>query len=436
MESDVPGNGTAAKRVKLTALQWWAVGILAAGSASLTTMAFLGMFRAVRAAAVPFVASTAWMIPVGTDLGIVTMSLFSMFFEWLHMTAGALGARFLTWVFIGLQISINVGAARGNPLGSAIHAVLPLLFIGILESWQYFIRHRRGLAKSRKVGQDRERIPWSRYRADWYGSRDLKRRMVLWGIDRYAEALEMQQRVLYAEAGLAHMYGPQWRKTAPGEVIVMLGTAQYLDRALAEIATERADYDKHRNPRPGWVHYEPDGFALAGPPKRNSGSVGNSASGNDNGGNPASGSNDSNSSNANGVRKPTCTACTVHKTEAAMAGLPRKDAAALGLPVTDAATVWAEYRTVHPGETIGADRLRNLFRIGMAGARELRDELLASGQSTAAQRPRPQVGSGYGGESGPQVGSGYGGESGPQVGSVNGESDGVRVLVGVGTGGE
>lgn len=408
---DLEGEA-AAPPPPLTPPQRWAVAVLATGSAALAAMAFVGMFRPVRHAMVAWFGSLAWMIPVGTDIGIVLMSLFSMLFEWLNMSAGAIGMRLASWVFIGMQLGINVGVAKGDPEGSAGHAVLPVLFVGILEGWQYFIRFRRGLTgnrKPRKTGKDRERIPSARWRADWRGTREVKRLMVLWGIDQYRTALAMRQRILYAHASLEHMYGHTWHSEAPREILVMLGTADLLEKALAEIAAMRADFDKGKNPRPGWVTRT-----------INSASSGNGGGGEIPKGESAKGQKPPQPIPASGTTA--CTACAVHRAEAS----------GTVLPIGQAAAVWAEYGRVHQGSTVGVDRLRVLFRIGTSGARQLRNQL-AAGTDPAAVAGSGPAGSGPAG-SGRPVGSGPGAGSAPESDAGTDGPVGSRVLAGVGAG--
>lgn len=400
-----PVNGEDAPS-PLTAPQKVTLGLLGAASAALAAMSFSGMFTAVRTAMTPFFAAGAWMIPVGTDLGIILTSVFSVFFEWLGMTVGAVGARVATLVFIGLQLGINISAGHGNPEGSAGHAVLPLLFVVILEAWQYFIRRRRGLGKPRKPGKDRERIPFARYRADWRGSRELRKFMVLWGIDGYAEALDTMQRIQRAKASLALVYGVSWREECPADILLMLGTAKFLNEAITEIGKIRAAFDKGQNPRSGW--------------QQRTANAGNSAPPI-----PAPNGNGKSAPGADGraVRPDDCRVCTVHRAKARVMPLP--------LPLGDARKVWAEWANIHPGQQLGADPLRIVFGIGMQPARKLRDELKAGDGSAATG----EVQSGpVASPSGNEVQSGPGAESAPRSGGgVRSGDNGVvgpRVLVG------
>lgn len=214
--------------------------------------------------------------------------------------------------------------------------------------------------------------------------------MILWGIDRYSEALDTMQRVQRAKASLAHVYGDAWRNECPADILLMLGTAKFLDEAITEIGKIRADFEKGKNPRLSWQQRAVQaGISTPSIPAPNSSSNGKSAGG-------AGGS---------GGRAEDCQ-CTVHRAKAlAKAGdLP------LPLPLAEAPKVWAEWMRVHPGQQLGADPLRIVFGIGMQPARELRDKL--------------KGGAGSGPESGSGVGSGPDAESGRE--SVPQSGEGIR----------
>lgn len=360
-----------------------ALGGLAAGSGALAGMAFVGMFSAVRAAVRPWAHKLAWTIPVGTDLGIIILSAIAIWLEWAQKGVPAekrlklWWLRGLIWILIGLQLGINIGSANGNLFGSAVHAVLPVLFISILEVWQFIIRWRRGLVADRGPKAKRDRIPLARYRADWSGTREIRRHMILWGVNSYERALDMLQQKRRAEASLRVMF-PDSSDKPPQDLVFMLGTARYLDDACAEIARLRKKYDQGVTPK-GETGRRIDNIVSPG----------------EGGKDRAAGA------------APGC--CEAHR------ALALKQI----LPLEKAATVNDGHIAAH-GSAIGADNLRLLFKVGTPRARQLRDDLKAS------------RGSGHrsGGESGSASGSGPAPESGQ--GRVT-QSGGQRQLAAVGS---
>ena len=367
----------------LPALSGWSrfiLALLALGSAALAAMSFAGMFDAVRDAMQKWFGGDAWMIPVGTDLGIVLTSAFSVFFEAKGMALWWL--RPVTLAFVGLQLGLNVGAAHGDPLGSAGHAVLPLLFLTIIETWTYFIRKRRNLIHKNK---NRERIPFARYLADWRGSRDLRRRMILWDITRYTEALDMRQQVLRAEAGLGEIYGPKWRKTAPQDLVMMLNTSKYLDEACREIARALERHRRERDTR----------RAGEAPAPQRTPAAANSGPAAENSARPAA-----------GIRK----CCAIHTLIDTNSKRPERDPEKR---FSAAKVLWAEHVQAH-GEQPGAETLNKVLTIGGGPARELRDQLIkwhaqSGSRSATGSGGQSATGSGRGAEGavGPESGSGH-----------------------------
>ena len=345
----------------LTFAHKWILAGFVAGSLGLAGMSFWGMFTAVRDALQPWFHQLAWMIPVGTDLGILLTASFSVFLEAIGMPLRWL--RFATLAFIGIQLFLNVGAAHGSVLGSVAHVVLPLLFVTVIEVWQFFIRKRRNLIHQ----SDRERIPLARYRADWKGTRELKRRMVLWGINKYSEALDMMQRVLRAEAALAEIYGTGWRDKTPKDLLFMLDSAKYLDEACATIAKKRAEQDRQNSRAQS---------------SRGGADIEN--------GDP--GANDTGAANTDKQPAGIRTCCEIHRLADTKTKKSPKEAPAL----------WSEHVRVH-SRPPGADILQTVLVISIANARLLRDQLQQSDLESAGRS-----GSGSGQASQVGVGSGVG----------------------------
>lgn len=372
------------------------LGVLAAASGALAAMAFVGMFSAVRTAVRPWAHGLAWMIPAGTDLGIIILSAIAIWLEWAQKDAPA-GNRLklwwlrgLIWILIGLQLGINVGAAKGNPFGSAVHAVLPVLFISILEVWQFILRWRRGLVASHGPKSKRDRIPLARYRADFRGTREIGRHMILWNVTSYTEALDMLQKKRRAEASLAVIF-PGTSDPPPQDLVFQLDTSKYLDDACDQIAKMRRAWDKGANPKET-SQRRLDNIVPPGAGDQSNGRV------------------------------PEC--CEAHQALALKQVLPMEKASPGGAadPVGNAARVNDAHIAAH-GSAIGADNLRMLFKIGTPNARKLRDDL----------RARRKSGHGSGQESGRESAPGRGSRSGRESDASRGSGSGGDALAGVGS---
>lgn len=402
-EDQEPG-GRAAPPPLGTGLRW-TLGVLAAASGALAGMAFVGMFSAVTKAVRPFFGKFAWMVPAGTDLGILILSGFAIWLEWAQKDVPA-GKRLNLWwlrglilTLIGLQLGINLGSAHGDPFGSAVHAVLPVLFVSILEVWQFIIRWRRGLVADRGPKRKRDKIPFARYLADFHGSREIRRHMILWGVTSYKEALDMLQKKRRAEASLAVMF-PRGYNRPPQDLVFMLGTSKYLDDACAEIAKLRKSFDKGQNPKTAFEQ-KPDDIVNPGP-----------GGGKD----------------RDRAEGQVAECCAAHQALTLRQVLPLEAPNGDGTvdPIGNAAAVNEAHIARH-GSAIGADNLRLLFKIGTPNARKLRDDLKARRQSGHG----PGLESGA--QSGPQSGSRSGEESGPGRDAQSGPESGGDVLAGVGS---
>jgi hypothetical protein len=372
--------------------------LLALVALALAVMSFKGMFTAVRHAVQPYFGKDAWMVPVGTDLGIFFFACADVWLEAHRMQLW--WVRWFILSLIGLQLGLNIGAAHGDPLGSAAHAVLPVVFVGIIEFWRYLIRKRRNLIHQ----SDRERIPFARWVADFKGSRDLRGRMVLWDIKQYKVALAMRQQVLRAEAALKEIFGDKWKKKAPQDLVMMLNTSEYLDEACKEIAKKLADKRKRdeadeRGSGDAQAQQRP-----AHPAAANSGPAA------ENSARPAA-----------GIRK----CCRVHALLTGNSKLPEKDPEKR---LAIAKVLWAGYMQAHPDprDPLGAETLTKVLTIGGGPARELRDELNAWWAQSGSQS-----GSGSGGQSAPGSGPGDEAPVGQAAGAVGaGHPNGSVVTVG------
>lgn len=300
--------------------KWWVFVFCVLGvlSLALAGLAFLGMFHSVRDAMVPYFGPLAWVVPIGLDDGLLLVALFSVALECFGMRC-----RWLRWVelvFIGLQMTVNVSAGDGSLIGSAGHATLPVLYVVVIEIWQWFVRKRRNLIKA----ADRERIPLARWFAAPFGSWELRRTMILWGLYRYSDALAMLQRVRVAESILRRVHGDTWKLDTDGELLTMLYAPEFHGDAYAEIKKIGAA-TKRQAPRPA---------------------------------------------NANSGRAPADSGpkdcCGCHRAVTAKTVIPYTFDAARQLN--------DEHLRVH-GTAIGADTLRVLFGKGTKPARELRDQL-------------------------------------------------------------
>lgn len=211
--------------------------------AGLAGLGGYGSFASVRDVAEPWFGEQAWIVPAGVDLGILALVSVALLLEWLAMPMPAL--RWMAMAFTGATVWLNVSAAHGDATGMVMHAAMPVLFVTFIEAVRHAIRRRAGIA----AGTVREGVPATRWMLAPFSTFRLWRRMVLWQITSYPQALAAEQRRRHALALLGERYGRRWRSKAPADVVWMLRDGVMLDQALARV-TELTAPEPPRPPEP------------------------------------------------------------------------------------------------------------------------------------------------------------------------------------------
>jgi hypothetical protein len=206
-----------------------AVVVLSLLLGGLAVLGGIGSFATVRMLAVPwFGVQSAWIAPVGIDIGILVLLGWDLLAEFLEMPWPVL--RWVAWAFIGGTVYLNVAAAHGNPVGSVMHASMPSLFIVATEGVRHMIRHLAGLASGTRI----EGIPFARWLLAPRSSFLLWRRMVLWHVTSYHHALGLEHARILAVSRLQEAHGRLlWRWKAP--------LSERLALRLVPVATSGSD---------------------------------------------------------------------------------------------------------------------------------------------------------------------------------------------------
>jgi hypothetical protein len=176
----------------------------------LGTLGGIGSFATVRHQAIPWFGSSAWIVPVGVDVGILALLAWDLLAEYLGLSWPVL--RWTAWAFIAATTYLNVAAAHGDPTASIMHAAMPVLFVTVIEGIRHLIRKATGLAAGTRI----EHIPASRWLLAPRSTMMLARRMVLWHVTSYRDGLRLEYEHLLAISRLQHQYGRWlWRWRAP-----------------------------------------------------------------------------------------------------------------------------------------------------------------------------------------------------------------------------
>lgn len=187
-----------------------AVGVVAPLIGSLAALGGIGSFATLRHLAIPWFGPAAWIVPVGTDIGILALLAWDLLTEYLGFPWPVL--RWTAWAFIAATVYLNIAAAHGNPTAAVMHAAMPVLFVTVMEGIRYLIRQWAGLTSGTRI----DHIPTSRWLLAPRSSFLLARRMILWQITSYPQALVLEQQRLQSVARLQENYGRfVWHWKAP-----------------------------------------------------------------------------------------------------------------------------------------------------------------------------------------------------------------------------
>jgi outer membrane biosynthesis protein TonB len=209
-------------RIQLTPLQRRLVGAVAAGGAVIATIGFVGSYAAVRALAVAKgFGNFALFFPVGIDAGILVLLALDLLLTWLRMPLAML--RHAAWLLTAATIAFNAAVAWPDPVGTGMHAVIPVLFVVVVEA----ARHAIGQVADITAGRHMESVRLSRWLLDPVSTFRLWRRMKLWELRSYEQVIKLEQQRLIERARLRSRYGRQWRSKAPVDAVLALRLTRY-----------------------------------------------------------------------------------------------------------------------------------------------------------------------------------------------------------------
>jgi hypothetical protein len=294
------------------------VGTLAA--AAVGALGLYSSFDAVSLAAARWGFSNPHTLPIAIDIAIPVFTLANLLLIRLDMALA--WVRFVPWVLTLVTCWLNIAA--GLSLSAKVaHGTMPLLWVVFSEIGAHVYAVRIGAVTGRRM----EKIRVSRWLLAPASTFLLWRRMTLWEVTSYTDALALEKERLLARADLRERYGRAWRRRTPRRERVLL--------RLGELAPATLDMAPAAAAEPERVPEEPRPETPKSASKRQS-------------------------------RRKTKTA-------------PRTAADLLA----EARTVTADW----PDAAINAEALRKALHCGSAPARQVRDALLAERADGRALHP-------------------------------------------------
>lgn len=223
------------------------IGIVLA-AAVVSTLGLLSSYTALETKAAAWGWDWPWLLPVGIDVAIpaftganLILIRMGMELRWIRWVPRALTA---VTVYLNWQASSTPGGRLG-------HAALTLLWVIFSEIASHVYGTRIGAVTGKKR---METVRRSRWILAPIPTARLRRRMILWEITSYEEALTRLQEQTYLRAQLKEEFGWRWRSKAPLEqrMALKLGSAP---AALADTLTpedahtiERGEETEHAHP--------------------------------------------------------------------------------------------------------------------------------------------------------------------------------------------
>ncbi|MFE7174235.1 DUF2637 domain-containing protein [Streptomyces sp. NPDC057616] len=218
-----------------------AVGVLAAGVGGL---GLASSFEAVSAAGARWGFASPWMLPVGIDVAI---PVFTAAFLLLIRTDMPLGwVRFVPWALTGVTCWLNIAAGRSLSAKVA-HGTMPLLWVVLSEVAAHVYASRIGAVTGRRM----EKIRRSRWLLAPLSTFALWRRMTLWEITSYGDALARERERQLARAQLRQRFGRRWRSKTPRpeRVLLKLGELAPAGDDVSPVPPQDAETLKQETPK-------------------------------------------------------------------------------------------------------------------------------------------------------------------------------------------
>ncbi|MFF4420489.1 DUF2637 domain-containing protein [Streptomyces sp. NPDC001549] len=191
------------------------MGFAAVAAAGVGGLGLASSFDAVSAAAERWAFGSPWMLPIGIDIAIPVFTAANLLL--IRMDMPLAWVRFVPWALTAVTCWLNIAA--GHSLSAKLaHGTMPLLWVVFAEIVAHVYAVRIGAVTGRRM----EKIRRSRWLLAFPSTFALWRRMTLWEITSYTEALAKERERQLARADLRELHGRKWRTKTPRRQRVLL----------------------------------------------------------------------------------------------------------------------------------------------------------------------------------------------------------------------
>ncbi|MFD3555200.1 DUF2637 domain-containing protein [Streptomyces goshikiensis] len=194
------------------------LGLAGTGALAAAGVGALGLtssFDAVSAAAGRWGFGEPWMLPVGIDTAIPVFTVANLLL--IRMDMALVWVRFVPWALTLITCGLNIAAGQGL-WAKVAHGTMPLLWVVFSEIGAHIYAVRIGAVTGRRM----DKIRASRWLLAFPSTFSLWRRMTLWEITSYTDALGREKERQLARADLREEYGWRWRSKTPRRERVLL----------------------------------------------------------------------------------------------------------------------------------------------------------------------------------------------------------------------
>jgi hypothetical protein len=224
--AEVKAEGTRSEVPPLTRPEMGMMGFAALAAAGVGGLGLASSFNAVSEAAARWDFATPWMLPIGIDISIPVFTAANLLL--IRMDMRLAWVRFVPWVLTLVTCWLNI--ASGTSMSAKVaHGTMPLLWVVFSEIIAHIYAVRIGAATGKRM----EKIRRSRWLLAFPSTFALWRRMTLWEITSYSEALRRERDRQLARADLRERHGRRWRSRTPRRERVLL--------KLGELSPESQD---------------------------------------------------------------------------------------------------------------------------------------------------------------------------------------------------
>ena len=222
-----------------------AVGVSVAFGLGLAAYGVVGSYQTVSGLAERRGVPLASLVPVGIDGGLIGVVVLDLVLSWIGQPIGWL-RQFVRVLTVG-TVAANAAAGWPDQVSAGLHVAAPLMLLAMVEAGRtVLLRRIKG-----PDGRTRDPIPVARWVLAPWPTWLMWRRMVLWRIASFQEALDAEQERRHAIALLKASYGRRWKRHTPPELAWMLRAGVSVDGALARarVLAARTDLDNGHAPR-------------------------------------------------------------------------------------------------------------------------------------------------------------------------------------------